>query len=202
MQETASPLTVLSMQVPQHISQVPNLRSPPPPASQNSYGQQSPTGQGGAAANPYMAQFGGFMSDPTAQMGLQMGQGALKVGQEYVEQNVRSVIQTASPQQEQNSMLTRRLCTVQPLRQRLGPQTLLQRLKPLRALQTPHSPLSMATQTMVAATNTLDRPLTIRHGRLPTTTRRCQQPGYVYSAHGVHHVCVVDDADCGIEWKV
>ncbi|KAI7033959.1 YIF1-domain-containing protein [Hortaea werneckii] len=31
--------------------------------------------------------FGGFINDPTAQMGLQMGQGALKVGQEYMEQN-------------------------------------------------------------------------------------------------------------------
>jgi len=30
-----------------------------------------------------------FMADPTAQMGLQMGQSAMKVGQEYVEQNVR-----------------------------------------------------------------------------------------------------------------
>lgn len=34
--------------------------------------------------------FGGFINDPTAQMGLQMGQGALKVGQEYMEQNVSS----------------------------------------------------------------------------------------------------------------
>ncbi len=40
-----------------------------------------------------MPQFGGFMNDPTAQMGLQMGQSAMKVGQEYVEQNV-SVAQT------------------------------------------------------------------------------------------------------------
>lgn len=35
--------------------------------------------------------FGGFINDPTAQMGLQMGQGALKVGQEYMEQNVSGV---------------------------------------------------------------------------------------------------------------
>lgn len=35
-----------------------------------------------------MANFGGFMNDPAAQMGLQMGQSAMKVGQEYVEQNV------------------------------------------------------------------------------------------------------------------
>ena len=31
------------------------------------------------------------MNDPAAQMGLQMGQSAMKVGQEYVEQNVRHV---------------------------------------------------------------------------------------------------------------
>ena len=39
-----------------------------------------------------MPQFGGFMNDPTAQMGLQMGQSAKKVGQEYVEQNVRAIL--------------------------------------------------------------------------------------------------------------
>ena len=32
------------------------------------------------------------MNDGTAQMGLQMGQSAMKVGQEYVEQNVRPII--------------------------------------------------------------------------------------------------------------
>ncbi|KAK3071399.1 Protein transport protein yif1 [Teratosphaeriaceae sp. CCFEE 6253] len=82
--------------VPQHISQVPNLRSPPPPSSQNGYGygqQSPPQGQGQQqqqqqAGGYGMPQFGGFMSEPTAQMGLQMGQSAMKVGQEYVEQNV------------------------------------------------------------------------------------------------------------------
>ena len=34
--------------------------------------------------------FGGFMNDHTAQMGFQMGQSAVKVGQEYMEQNVRA----------------------------------------------------------------------------------------------------------------
>jgi hypothetical protein len=32
--------------------------------------------------------FGGFMNDPTAQMGFQMGKTAVMAGQEYVEQNV------------------------------------------------------------------------------------------------------------------
>ncbi|KAK3673197.1 Protein transport protein yif1 [Recurvomyces mirabilis] len=82
--------------VPQHISQVPNLRSPPPPASQNGgYGQQSPP-QGQQAQNPYMAQFGGFMTDPTAQMGLQMGQSAMKVGQDYVEQNFNRYVNVSA----------------------------------------------------------------------------------------------------------
>lgn len=80
--------------VPQHISQVPNLRSPPPPQAQNAqggygYGQQSPPQGQGQGQNAYLNQFGGFITDPTAQLGMQMGQNAMKVGQEYVEQNVR-----------------------------------------------------------------------------------------------------------------
>ena len=39
--------------------------------------------------NNYMnPAFGGFMSDPTAQMGFQVGKSALDAGQQYVEQNV------------------------------------------------------------------------------------------------------------------
>jgi hypothetical protein len=80
--------------VPQHVSTVPQLRSPPPPAQQhqqqggygNPYGQQSP--QGAGAANGAFGAYGGFMNDQTAQMGFQVGQTALKHGQEYVEQNV------------------------------------------------------------------------------------------------------------------
>ncbi|KAH8792091.1 ER to Golgi transport protein-like protein Yif1 [Hyaloscypha finlandica] len=75
--------------VPQHVSTVPQLRSPPPPAPQhqtsgygNPYQQQGPQGGGGA-----FGAYGGFMADPTAQMGFQVGQTALKHGTEYVEQN-------------------------------------------------------------------------------------------------------------------
>jgi hypothetical protein len=57
--------------------------------------QQQQSGYG----NPYQPQaasgvshafgaYGGFMNDQTAQMGFQVGQTALKHGQEYVEQNV------------------------------------------------------------------------------------------------------------------
>jgi hypothetical protein len=83
---------------PQHISQVPMMRSPPPPSSQgssqpqvNSYGnpyQQPPPGAGGGGAGGFGQNFN-FMSDPTAQMGFQVGQHAMRAGQDYVEQNVR-----------------------------------------------------------------------------------------------------------------
>jgi hypothetical protein len=77
--------------VPQHVSTVPQLRSPPPPVPQQ---------QQGGYGNPYQAQagpsggntfgaYGQFLNDPTAQVGLQMSQTALKHGQEYVAQNVR-----------------------------------------------------------------------------------------------------------------
>lgn len=47
--------------------------------------QQQPSN----AAPNFAPAFGGLMNDHTAQMGFQMGQSAVKVGQEYVEQNVR-----------------------------------------------------------------------------------------------------------------
>lgn len=80
--------------VPQHVSTVPQLRSPPPPVSQQQsygYGQQQQQQQGNMGASSFMhPAFGGFVNDPTAQMGFQVGKTALNAGQEYVEQNVRS----------------------------------------------------------------------------------------------------------------
>jgi len=79
--------------VPQHVSTVPQLRSPPPPVPQqhsgygNPYQQQS--GPAATASSHAFGAYGGFMNDQTAQMGFQVGQTALKHGQEYVEQNVR-----------------------------------------------------------------------------------------------------------------
>lgn len=35
--------------------------------------------------------FGGFINDPTAQLGFQMGKTAMDAGQHYVEQNVRQM---------------------------------------------------------------------------------------------------------------
>lgn len=84
--------------VPQHVSTVPMMRSPPPPSA-----QQTPNaGYGGGSAsggNPYQPSpaqgaggygpgFGQFMTDPTAQMGFQVGKTAMAAGQEYMEQNV------------------------------------------------------------------------------------------------------------------
>lgn len=70
------------------------MRSPPPPVSQqpgaqtNSYGnpyQPSPA-QGGSGT--FAPDFGGFMNDPTAQMGIQMAKGFTTAGSHYMEQNV------------------------------------------------------------------------------------------------------------------
>ena len=78
--------------VPQHVSTVPMMRSPPPPQgySNSPYGgqmggQSQPQQNAGGAFAPG---FGGFMNDQTAQMGFQVGQKAVMAGQEYMEQSV------------------------------------------------------------------------------------------------------------------
>ncbi|KAJ4147770.1 hypothetical protein LMH87_002276 [Akanthomyces muscarius] len=77
--------------VPQHVSTVPQLRSPPPPPgsaqSQQGYGGNPYQQQGGGTGNVFGA-YGQFMNDPTAQVAAQFGQTAFKHGQEYVEQNI------------------------------------------------------------------------------------------------------------------
>ncbi|KAI5464585.1 YIF1-domain-containing protein [Mariannaea sp. PMI_226] len=75
--------------VPQHVSTVPQLRSPPPPpgsAQSQQYGSTPYQQQGGNSGNVFGA-YGQFMNDPTAQVAAQFGQSAFKHGQEYVEQN-------------------------------------------------------------------------------------------------------------------
>ncbi|KAJ9666785.1 Protein transport protein yif1 [Coniosporium apollinis] len=84
--------------VPQHVSTVPQLRSPPPPVPQqqgSSYGypQQQAAGAGGAFMHPA---FGGFMNDSTAQMGFQVGSSAVRAGQEYVEQNFNRYVNVSA----------------------------------------------------------------------------------------------------------
>ncbi|TKX18673.1 hypothetical protein C1H76_9463 [Elsinoe australis] len=85
--------------VPQHVSTVPQLRSPPPPSQsqpqQGGYGyspQQQQGGMGGMGQSYMQPGFNGFMNDPTAQMGFQVGKSAVMAGQEYMEQNFNRYI--------------------------------------------------------------------------------------------------------------
>ncbi|KAF2858051.1 YIF1-domain-containing protein [Piedraia hortae CBS 480.64] len=82
--------------VPQHVSTVPQFRSPPLPASQNSsygYGQSPAGGQGFMSGAQYM---NSFMNDPTTHMGLQMGQTAMRAGHEYMEQNLNRFVSVSA----------------------------------------------------------------------------------------------------------
>ncbi|KAI4736469.1 YIF1-domain-containing protein [Aureobasidium sp. EXF-12298] len=84
--------------VPQHVSTVPQLRSPPPPMTQQQQQQQAQQQQQyGYAPNNYgQPPFGGFINDPTAQMGFQMGKTAVAAGQEYMEQNFNRYVNVSA----------------------------------------------------------------------------------------------------------
>jgi protein transport protein YIF1 len=95
----------LFMPQPQRTSQVPHLRSPPPPVQQqpsqfNSYGNPNPSyqsspPQGNMASNNQangFSQFNTYFNDPAAQMGIQVGQHAMKAGQDYIEGNLNRYI--------------------------------------------------------------------------------------------------------------
>lgn len=77
------------------------MRSPPPPQSQSNSNYGSPyngqIGGGGAGGGTFAPAFGGFINDPTAQMGYQVGKTALNAGQEYMEQNVYPLRSYKSP---------------------------------------------------------------------------------------------------------
>ncbi|BCR88905.1 protein transporter YIF1 [Aspergillus chevalieri] len=77
--------------VPQHVSTVPMMRSPPPPAPQQpqmaGYGNPYQPSPMQGSSGTYNPGFGGFINDPTAQMGFQVGKTAMAAGQEYMEQN-------------------------------------------------------------------------------------------------------------------
>jgi hypothetical protein len=68
------------------------MRSPPPPVTQHSqqsnYGNPYQPASAPGGSGTFGPGFGGFISDPTAQMGYQVGKTAMMAGQEYVEQNV------------------------------------------------------------------------------------------------------------------
>ncbi|KAK1750224.1 putative hrf1 domain-protein [Echria macrotheca] len=82
--------------VPQHVSTVPQLRSPPPPVSQpQSQGydgspyQQQQQGRAPSTGANMFGQYGNFMNEPAAQLASQFGQTAFRQGQEILEQNVK-----------------------------------------------------------------------------------------------------------------
>lgn len=81
------------------------------------------------------------MADPTAQMGFQVGQTALKHGTEYVEQNVSTSLPGISPK-----LIT---IAVQSIRQFLRPQTLLQCLELICCKQTLSGAIPLEAQAMV-----------------------------------------------------
>ncbi|KAI4215509.1 MAG: hypothetical protein LQ351_001978 [Letrouitia transgressa] len=82
--------------VPQHVSTVPMMRSPPPPQSQGSnYGSPyngQTGGQPATGGGSFAPAFGGFMNDQTAQMGFQVGKTAMAAGQEYMEHNINRYV--------------------------------------------------------------------------------------------------------------
>ena len=76
------------------------MRSPPPPQPASTgpgnygapYGGDAQAQPAAAAGGPFAPAFGGFMNDPTAQMGFQVGKTAMMAGQEYAEQNVCAAV--------------------------------------------------------------------------------------------------------------
>ncbi|EHA46369.1 Hrf1 domain-containing protein [Pyricularia oryzae 70-15] len=81
--------------VPQHVSTVPQLRSPPPPVSQSAQSGQGYGGspypqqqQGGAGPQNMFGQYGQFMNDPAAQVAAHFGSTAFRQGQEIIDQNI------------------------------------------------------------------------------------------------------------------
>ncbi|TAQ88943.1 hypothetical protein B7494_g2716 [Chlorociboria aeruginascens] len=85
--------------VPQHVSTVPQLRSPPPPVplqqQQSGYGNPYQPQAAAASGNGFGA-YGNFINDPTAQMGLHVGQTAFKHGSELVEQNFNRYVNVSA----------------------------------------------------------------------------------------------------------
>lgn len=86
--------------IPQHVSSIPMMRTPPPsmpPQStyqaagympQNPY-QPAPAQGGSGTFGPQA--FGNFVTDPAAQMGIHVGKNAMFAGHNYLQQNVRVV---------------------------------------------------------------------------------------------------------------
>ncbi|KAJ9155218.1 Er to golgi transport protein yif1 [Pleurostoma richardsiae] len=82
--------------VPQHVSTVPQLRSPPPPPGSQpqpqSYGPSPYPQQGGNM----FGQYGNFMNDPAAQVAAHFSQTAIRQGQEYFDQHVNRYVNVSA----------------------------------------------------------------------------------------------------------
>ncbi|EGS22979.1 putative ER-To-golgi transport protein [Thermochaetoides thermophila DSM 1495] len=79
--------------VPQHVSTVPQLRSPPPLASSYDGSPYQPQPQHQAPSGTGMfGPYANFINDPAAQIATQFGQSAFRHGQEYFEQNVNRFV--------------------------------------------------------------------------------------------------------------
>ncbi|KAL2019579.1 hypothetical protein VTK56DRAFT_9476 [Thermocarpiscus australiensis] len=86
--------------VPQHVSTVPQLRSPPPaPQPQSGYDSspyQQQQHRAPSSSGNMFGQYGNFISDPTAQLASQFGQTAFRQGQEYLEHNVNRFVNVSA----------------------------------------------------------------------------------------------------------
>ncbi|KXJ94068.1 YIF1-domain-containing protein [Microdochium bolleyi] len=89
--------------VPQHVSTVPQLRSPPPltnsqPQHQGAATYSNPYQQGTApnAGGNNFGAYGNFMNDPAAQFGVQLGANAFEAAQKHFESNANRWINFAA----------------------------------------------------------------------------------------------------------
>ncbi|KAM7205339.1 YIF1 domain containing protein [Rhypophila sp. PSN 637] len=106
--------------VPQHVSTVPQLRSPPPPVSQPQSGYEGSPYQQQQARVPsgsgnMFGQYGNFMNDPAAQLASQFGQTAFRQGQDYLESNVSRFLNVPALKyyfDVTNSYVIKKLCLV------------------------------------------------------------------------------------------
>src|ERR1700760_2296410 len=91
--------------VPQHVSTVPQLRSPPPPvpqpqAASSSYGYPGQVPPVGGAASSYdHPAFNQFRNDPMAQMAFQALKGGMDMASKEVDQNLNRWINVANLKQ-------------------------------------------------------------------------------------------------------
>ncbi|KAJ5519278.1 Hrf1 [Penicillium expansum] len=165
--------------VPQHVSTVPMMRSPPPPAPQQppsaGYGgnpyQPSPAHGGSGSYAPGAPAFGGFMNEPTAQMGFQVGKSAMAAGQEYMENNFNRYVSIPALKHYFNVsnsyVLNKLILVLFPGDTNPGPDSKPGWLQPRSKWSNPAATILV---------------------HVPASSRRPELAGYVYSRHGSGHI--------------